>query len=119
VQQLRAEAALRGLAIWEHGPAAGTVVVDPLPEFRPGPGLRCVRVQPLPDLAELPRHLTPWAGRLQGAALAGAAALALEPALAALGVSRCAAPGDLQSPDALWHNGGVHPLTALGGAARL
>jgi hypothetical protein len=119
VQQLRAEAALRGLACWELAPAAGTVVVDSLPAFRPGPGLRSVRVQPLPNLAELPRHLAPWAGRLQGTALAGAAAWALEGALAALGVSRCASPGDLQSPDALWHNGGVHPLAALGGAARV
>ncbi len=119
VQQLRAEAALRGLIVEALSPAAaGTVVVDPLPAFRPGSGLRCVRVQPLPDLAELPRHLAPWAGRLQGASLAGEAASALAPALEALGVSRCAPPGELQSPNALWHNGGIHPLAALGGAEK-
>jgi hypothetical protein len=65
------------------------------------------------DLAALPALLAPWRGRLQGAALAGADAEALRPALAALGVTRFAAPGALQSPDAAWHNGGRHPLDAL------
>ena len=37
----------------------------------------------------------------------------LAPRLAELGISRCAAPGDLQSPDASWHNGGIDPLLAL------
>jgi hypothetical protein len=45
--------------------------------------------------------------------LAGPAAWRLAPRLAALGISRCAAPGDLQSPDAAWHNGGIDPLEAL------
>ncbi len=115
VQQLRAEAALRGLVSCDLAPTAGTVIVDPVQAFRPSPGRRSVRVQPVPELSHLLRHLAPWTGRLQGAALAGEAAWALEPALAALGISRCAAPGELQSPDALWHNGGVHPLAALAG----
>jgi hypothetical protein len=57
-------------------------------------------------------------------ALAGvpdaAAAGRLAAALAALGVSRIAPPGDLQRPDALWHNGGVSPLAAFttSGSAR-
>jgi hypothetical protein len=119
VRQLREEAALAGLAVWEAadggGLDRGTVVVDPEPAFRPTPGLRTLRVQPLPAMARLPTVLAPWAGRLQGAALAGAAAWELVPALGRLGVSRFAAPGELQSPDATWHNGGVDPLAALAG----
>jgi hypothetical protein len=30
-----------------------------------------------------------------------------------LGLSRFAAPGELQSPDATWLNGGIDPLAAL------
>ncbi len=116
VQQLRAEADLRGLYRPPLAFEAGTVVVEPLPEFRPSPGMRSVRIQPLDDLERLPEILLAWEGQLQGAALAGAAAEALRPRLEALGLSRLVPPGELQSPDALWHNGGVHPLEALGGA---
>lgn len=123
VQQIRAEAEMRGLhrprlrpaGLPEDALAAGTVVVEPRPVFLPSPGLRTVRVHPLPELARLPRILAPWQGRIQGAALAGDDARALRPALARLGVSRTAEPGELQSPDASWHNGGVHPLAVLGG----
>ena len=121
VQQLRADSDLRGL----HRPrlatdsgeppplAAGTVIVDRDPAFRPTPGLRTVRIHPLPDLARLPQILAPWRGRLQGTALAGTAAATLAPSLTELGVSRITPPGDLQRPDALWHNGGVSPLAIL------
>lgn len=115
VQQLRLEARLRGLDRPPIELAAGTVIVEPRTDFRPSPGLRTVRVHPLQDLAKLPALLAPWHGRLQGAALAGAPAWALESSLAALGVSRCAAPGQLQAADALWHNGGLHPFAALAG----
>ncbi|MEE8278862.1 MAG: acyl-CoA reductase, partial [Thermoanaerobaculia bacterium] len=74
-----------------------------------------VRLHRLERLERLPEILAPWAGRLQGVALAGEDARALGPALAGLGVSRLAQPGELQSPDALWHNGGVHPLEVLRG----
>jgi hypothetical protein len=114
VQQLRLEAELRGLPRASLPPAAGTVLLEPEPALRPSPGLRTVRVHPLPDLDRLPEILAPWQGRLQGAALAGPAAWRLAPRLAALGISRCAAPGELQSPDAAWHNGGIDPLEALG-----
>jgi Acyl-CoA reductase (LuxC) len=118
VQQARLEAELRGLpGAATLPPAAGTVLVEPEPALRPSPGLRTVRVHPLPDLARLPGILAPWRGRLQGAALAGPAAWRLAPRLAELGISRCAAPGELQSPDAAWHNGGIDPLLALAGAA--
>ncbi len=129
VRQVRSEAALRGLAApavagAEEDPRRGTVVIEPRAGFRPTPGLRTVRVHPVDDLAALPAILEPWRGRLQGAALAGRNATALVGALEALGVSRTAPPGELQSPDARWHNGGIDPLEVLlegesrGGATR-
>jgi hypothetical protein len=113
VQHQRLEAEMRGL--WQSSLPIrdGTVIVDPKPELRPSPGLRTVRVHPLEDLGRLPGLLEPWRGRLQGVALAGEDAWRLEPGLADLGISRCATPGELQSPDATWHNGGINPLEAL------
>jgi hypothetical protein len=118
VQQARLEAELRGLRRTALPLAAGTVLVEPEPALRPSPGLRTVRVHPLPDLDRLPDILAPWRGRLQGAAMSGAAAWRLAPRLAELGISRCAAPGELQSPDASWHNGGIDPLLALARGVR-
>ncbi|MGH9381999.1 MAG: acyl-CoA reductase [Thermoanaerobaculia bacterium] len=115
VQQLRLEADMRGLPRPALGPTAGTVVVEPRPELQPSPGLRTVRIHPIEDLGRLPEQLAPWQGRIQGVAAEGNDARALMPELERLGVSRFAPPGALQSPDALWHNGGVHPLAALGG----
>ncbi len=113
VQRARLETELRGLRVARLPIIAGTVLVEPEPAFRPSPGLRTVRVHPLPDLDRLPEILEPWRGQLQGAALAGPAAWRLAPRLADLGLSRFTAPGDLQSPDAAWHNGGIDPLQAL------
>ncbi len=115
VQQIRMEAALRGLYRAELPLEIGSVLVEPQPEFQPSPGLRTVRIHPLEDLAELPEILVPWSGRLQGAALAGRDAWRLQPELESLGISRCAAPGQLQAADATWHNGGIHPFEALTG----
>ncbi|HEX5760597.1 MAG TPA: acyl-CoA reductase [Thermoanaerobaculia bacterium] len=115
VQQVRLEAELRGVNCFQvrKDVAAGTVIVEDRPAFLPSPGLRTLRVHRLTDLSSLPELLSPWRGRLQGAALAGGAAWALVDALAQLGVSRCVSPGELQAADALWHNGGVHPLDVL------
>ena len=113
VQHLRLEAEMRGFWQSSLAPREGTVVVDPRHELRPSPGLRTVRVHPLADLSRLPGLLRGWKGRLQGAALAGEAAWTLEPSLRELGISRCSPPGELQSPDASWHNGGIDPLEAL------
>ncbi len=113
VQQLRLESEMRGLHSRFLHPPEGTVIVEPELRFVPSPGLRTVRIHPVEDLSRLPVILTPWAGQLQGAALAGANTDALRPALAALGVSRFAPPGELQHPDTTWHNGGIHPLDAL------
>ena len=121
VQQVRAEAELRALARYEVAPelAAGTVVVEPNATFQPTPGLRTVRVHPIPDLIRLPELLAPWRDRLQGVALVGNPETPgdrLRVALRDLGISRITEPGKLQHPDALWHNGGVDPLQALLGS---
>ena len=114
VQALRAEAAMWGLPCFGAGPlAAGTVVLDPRGEVAPSPGLRTVRVVPLAAVDEAPGRLAPWRGLLQGAALAGDGAAGLASELERLGVSRCAAPGELQAADAAWHNGGRDPLDVL------
>jgi len=113
VQHVRFEAEMRGLRQFALSVREGTVIVDPRLELRPSPGLRTVRVHPLEDLERLPAILAPWRGRLQGAALAGEKAWELEPRLVELGISRRVAPGELQSPDATWHNGGIDPLEAL------
>ena len=115
VQHVRLEAEMRGLRQEPLSLQAGTVIVDPDPTFRPSPGLRTVRVHSLPDLSRLPELLISWRGRLQGAALTGKGAWALEPRLRDLGISRFAPPGELQSPNASWHNGGIDPLLALSG----
>jgi len=113
VHQLRVEAQMRGLALSDLDLATGTVVVEPLPAFKLSPGLRTVRIHPVPDLERLPALLGEWRGLLQGVAIAGSAAAALAPDLAALGVTRVAAPGDLQSPDSRWLNGGRDLLDLL------
>jgi hypothetical protein len=117
VQQIRMEAALRGLHVAKLPIEVGSIVVEPQMEFQPSPGMRTIRIHPIENLGELPEILAPWAGRLQGAALAGDAAWRLRPALESLGISRCAAPGQLQATDATWHNGGIHPFEALTGRA--
>ena len=93
------------------GCVEGAVIVEEDTRLRPSPGLRLVRIHHLERLEDLPPLLSPWRDQLQGAALAAAASL--QSPLAALGVSRFAAPGELQSPDATWHNGGIDPLDAL------
>ncbi len=113
VQELRTEGIMRGLFQPSLDLEAGTVLVDPVPELRPSPGLRTVRIHPVETLEEVPRMLAPWEGRLQGAALGGASAWALEESLRGLGCTRLAVPGELQAADATWHNGGVSPLEAL------
>ncbi len=113
VQHLRLDAEMRGLWHSELPLREGTVIVEPKPALKASPGLRTVLVHPLTDLARLPGILAPWQGKLQGAALAGEEAWALEPELARLGVSRCTAPGELQFPDAGWKNGGVDLLAVL------
>ncbi len=120
VQQLRAEAELRPGRRLELQPdlAAGTVLVEPETLFRPVPGLRTVRVHGVEKLTDVLPALMPWRGRLQGAALAGPAAIALAEILPSLSFSRLAPPGELQSADAGWANGGIDPLAVFAGGDR-
>ena len=114
VHRLRATADLAGWYRPESDSGAGTVIVPPAGSpFELGPGGRTVRVHPVDRLEAVLELLAPWRRKLQGAALAGDRAWRLGPALEELGISRLAAPGDLQSPDASWHNGGVNPLEVL------
>lgn len=115
VQQLRAAAELQQGMKKEVqlDLAVGTVLVESETFFRPVPGLRTVRVHGVRELREALPALAPWQGRLQGAALAGTSALALSDALPFLGFSRLAPPGELQSADASWANGGIDPLDAF------
>ena len=113
VQQLRVEARMRGLFQPSLAVDVGTVILEPETRFRPSPGARTVRVHALNDLKALPGLLRPWRDSLQGVALAGDTAWGLRRELTDLGVSRFASPGELQTPDALWHNGGIHPLAVL------
>ena len=114
VQQLRAESELRGAGTEIRLElATGTVLVEKTLAFLPVPGLRTVRVHGVKRLSEVLPALEPWRGRLQGAALAGPAASALAGDLPLLSFSRLAPPGELQSADAGWANGGIDPLEIL------
>lgn len=115
VQQLRGEAELRDARIGRDRPAAaGTVVLTSEVAFRPSPGLRSVRVHAVARVGDALVALDPWRGRLQGAALAGEGARAISDELSALGLSRLAEPGRLQSADAAWANGGIDPFAVFG-----
>lgn len=115
VQQLRSEAELRTGVRKELQLelAAGTVLVERKTFFRPVPGLRTVRVHGVSKLTDALPALAPWQGKLQGAVLAGPTADELAATLPLLGFSRLASPGELQSADASWANGGIDPLAAL------
>jgi acyl-CoA reductase-like NAD-dependent aldehyde dehydrogenase len=114
LQQLRGEAALHEALIGDLAAAAGTVILEPAPEFRPVPGLRTVRVHAVASLDDACAALAAWRGRLQGAALAGDEALERGDELAArLALARVAPAGRLQHAEAGWASGGVDPLTLL------
>ncbi|MDX1996207.1 MAG: aldehyde dehydrogenase family protein [Thermoanaerobaculia bacterium] len=118
IHSLRSTADLAGWFRPELPVTAGTVVVVPAGQpFGPGPGGRTVCVQPVASVGAALGGLEPWRGKLQGAALAGGRAWALGPALEALGLSRLAAPGELQAVDDTWFNGGVSPLDVLADGA--
>lgn len=113
LRQVQIEAQMRGLHYHQLGPREGLVIVEPEPSLLASPGLRTVRIHPLPDLGALPALLAPWWGRLQGVALAGEVHPEIIEALKRLGSSHFATPGKLQRPDATWRNGGLHPLEAV------
>jgi hypothetical protein len=114
VHALRAEARMRGLWVGEQPLRHGTVVVEEADApLRPSPGGRSVRLYPVATSSEVLGRLEGWKGQLQGVALAVPEAGSLALGLEALGVSRLASPGDLQSPDVSWQNGGRDLLEEL------
>jgi hypothetical protein len=114
LQQLRGEAALRSALVGELTAAQGTVLLERASAFRPVPGLRTVRVHPVPALGDALAALAPWRGRLQGAALAGDEACArAEEIREALALARVAPAGALQRAAAGQVSEGDDPLTAL------
>jgi acyl-CoA reductase LuxC len=102
LQQLRAEAEMRGLALPRMSLAAGTVIVESGLDLRPTPGLRSVRVHALPSLDALPAALVSMHGRIQGVAVAGTLPAHCEALLRRAGVTRIAPAGELQLPEADW-----------------
>jgi hypothetical protein len=110
---LREEAAFLGSTVEATPLEHGTVIVDRRALFLPSPGHRTVRVHPVADLEQALSILEPHGARLQGAAVAGEAALDCEGRLAAIGVSYVCAPGRLQSPGASWRNGGIDLIAEL------
>ena len=105
VQQLRAEAEMRGLLQPPLPLAAGTVIVEPDAVFHLSPGLRTVRIHPIDDWRDLETILGPWSGRLQGAAIAGDLPSEVEALLRRQGVSRIAPAGELQLAGVDWDDG--------------
>ena len=81
----------------------------------PGPLHRCVQVVALPDLSALAAQLTAWPRHLQsvGLALAPERLQPLALALAACGVTRLSAVGQMPLPAPGWHNDGRPNLIDL------
>lgn len=88
--------------------AAGTVVVEPRPVFRPSPLGRSLRVMPIPSWTALGEILRPHRGVLEGAGLAAEPERwrPLAAALEASGVHRVSPLGAMQRPPLGWRQGG-------------
>lgn len=102
VQQVRADAEMRGLIAPEMAIDDGTVIVETRAALEPSPGRRTVRLYPLASLASLRSVLAPWRGRIQGAALSGELGDEVRRSLLEIGVTRLAPAGELQRPEADW-----------------
>ena len=90
------------------GDGDGTVVVEPVPIFRPTPLCRSLRVLPVADLADLGAVLAPVRAALEGAGLAASPRRWPQVAqfLAAQGVHRICPLGEMQRPPLDWRQGG-------------
>jgi hypothetical protein len=115
VRLAREEAAFLGGSVAATPLEHATVIIDRRALFLPPVGHRTVRIHPVKDLGAALDILRPHAPRLQGAALAGAAAGddELRRELHRLGVSYLCEPGRLQSPGAGWANGGIDLVARL------
>lgn len=114
VRRFRDEAEWRGyggegtalLAL--DGEGDGTVVVEPVPVFRPTPLCRSLRVLPLTDLTDVGALLRPVRAVLEGAGLAASPQRwpDLAQVLTAHGVHRVCGLGEMQRPPLDWRQGG-------------
>jgi hypothetical protein len=88
--------------------AAGTVVVEPRPAFRPSPLGRSLRIMPIASCADLDDLLKPVRDVLEGAGLAAEAERwsALADRLRAAGVHLVSRLGAMQRPPLDWRQGG-------------
>ena len=92
-----------------EGPGLSWVVVfDRDADLGPAPGLRCVRVSAIPNLADLAARLASVRGKVEAFAVAGTGDTisTLRDLLAAMGVSYLAELGAMQSPPLTWRHGG-------------
>jgi hypothetical protein len=113
IRLVREEASFLGSSVAATPIETGTVLLDRRSLFLPTPGHRTVRIHPVGDLDTAIAILRPHGPRLQGAALAGDAAIARSDDLRAFGLSYLCEPGRLQSPGASWPNGGIDLIEAL------
>lgn len=117
IQVARSEYQFRpGSRVWASpGSTAWTVALAPPGPATASPLNRFVLVHPVATLAEVPVHLSPWAGYLQTCVYAGppAGGAALAEALAELGLSRLCRPGRAQEPPPAWHHDGRGALNAM------
>jgi hypothetical protein len=102
VQQVRAEAEMRGLTAPVMAIDDGTVIVETGAALEPSPGRRTVRLYTLGSMDSLAARLAPWRGRIQGAALCGELSEGAHETLRELDVTRLAPAGELQRPEADW-----------------
>ena len=88
--------------------AAGTVVVEPRPAFRPSPLGRSLRVMPIASFEALIEILRPHRGVLEGAGLAAESdrGAPLAAGLEASGVHLVSPLGAMQRPPLAWRQGG-------------
>jgi hypothetical protein len=92
-----------------EGPGLSWVVIfDRDADLSPAPGLRCVRVSAIRNLADLASRLASVRGKVEAFAVAGTGDTisTLRDLLAAMGVSYLAELGAMQSPPLTWRHGG-------------
>jgi hypothetical protein len=92
-----------------EGPGLSWVVIfDRDAHLSPAPGLRCVRVSTIRNLADLAARLAPVRGKVEAFAVAenGDNTSAMRDLLRTVGVSYLAEPGAMQSPPLTWRHGG-------------
>lgn len=120
IHQLRRTAELRAAAgervrVLGGDASAWTVLLEPPDRLELSCLGRTLRVHPVPDAADVPALLAPWARHLQtvGVAGLGGRLTQLAAALGAAGASRVCPLADVAFPPPWWHHDGQGPLRSL------